>query len=79
MLDDLTCSSAASGTAVVYTHAAVVRAVVAGALRTGPEIYRHVEFTNCSITTVRVLDGVRRLVRANEVGYLDWRGRETYK
>ena len=44
----------------------------------GPEVHRHVEVANCSITTLRVLDGVRRLVRANEVGNLEWRGREGY-
>ncbi len=49
VLDELACSSAASGAVVVYTHDAVLRAV---------------------------LDGVRRLVRANEVGHLDRRGRE---
>jgi len=75
VLDEL-CSSAASGAAVVYTHDAVVRASVAWALRTGPDVYCHVEVLNCSITTVRVLDGVRRLVRANEVGHLERRGRE---
>ena len=47
-----------------------------GRFRTGPEVYRHVEVANCSITTVRVLDGVRRLVRANEVGHLERLGRE---
>jgi broad specificity phosphatase PhoE len=78
VLDELACSSAASGAAVVYTHDAVIRAAVAWALRTGPEVYRHVEVANCSITTVRVLDGVRRLVRANEVGHLERRGREGY-
>ncbi|MBC7978924.1 MAG: histidine phosphatase family protein [Myxococcales bacterium] len=41
VLDELACSSAASGAVVVYTH-----------------------------------DAVRRLVRANEVGHLDRRGRE---
>jgi broad specificity phosphatase PhoE len=77
VLDEL-CSSAASGAAVVYTHDAVVRAAVAWALGTGPDVYHHVEVANCSITTVRVLDGVRRLVRANEVGHLERRGREGY-
>jgi broad specificity phosphatase PhoE len=52
---------------VVYTHDAVIRAAVAWVLRTGPEVYRHVEVANCSITTVGVVDGVRRLVRANEL------------
>jgi probable phosphoglycerate mutase len=78
VLDELTCSSVASGAAVVFTHDAVVRAAVAWALGTGPEVYRHVEVANCSITTVRVLDGVRRLVRANEVGHLERRGRGGY-
>ena len=76
VLDELTCSSVASGAVVVFTHDAVVRAAVAWALGTGPEVYRHVEVANCSITTVRVLDGVRRLVRANQVGHLERRGRE---
>ncbi len=44
-------------------------------LWTGPEVYRHVEV---AITTLRVLDGVRRLAGANEVGTLEWRGREGY-
>jgi broad specificity phosphatase PhoE len=76
VLDELTCSSVASGAAVVFTHDAVVRAAVAWAFGTGPEVYRHVEVANCSITTVRVVDGVRRLVRANQVGHLERRGRE---
>lgn len=78
VLDELAGSSAASGAVVVYTHDAVVRAAIAWALRTGPEVYRHVEVANCSITTVRVLEGVRRLVRANDVGHLERRGREGY-
>jgi broad specificity phosphatase PhoE len=56
--------------AVVFTHDAVVRAAVAWALGTGPEIYRHVEVANCSITTVAVVAGVRRLVRTNQTAYL---------
>ena len=36
------------------------------------------QVANCSITTVRVFDGVRRLVRTNEVGHLERRGREGY-
>lgn len=55
---------------VVYTHDVIVRAAVSWALGVGPEIYRHVEVANCSITTVRVTDGVRRLVRANDVAHL---------
>ncbi len=49
-----------------------------GALRTGPEVHRPVEVANCSITTLRLLDGVRRLARANEVANLEWRGSEGY-
>jgi len=56
--------------AVVFTHDAVVRAAVAWALGTGPEIYRHVEVANCSITTVGMVAGVRRLVRTNENAHL---------
>src|SRR4051794_23787069 len=56
--------------AVVFTHDAVVRAAVAWALGTGPEIYRHVEVANGSITTVGVVAGVRRLVRTNENAHL---------
>ena len=56
---------------VVFTHDAVVRAAVAWALGTGPEIYRHVEVANCSITTVGVVAGVRRLVRTNENAHLE--------
>ena len=67
-LDELAAS--AGGAAVVFTHEAVVRAAVAWALQTGPEIYRHVEVDYCSITTVRVVDGVRRLVRSNVVAHL---------
>jgi broad specificity phosphatase PhoE len=40
---------------------------------TGPEACRHIEVANRSITTLRVVDGVRRLVRANEVGHLERR------
>jgi broad specificity phosphatase PhoE len=58
------------GAVVVFTHDAVVRAAVAWALGTGPEIYRHVQVDNCSITSVRVENGLRRLVRANDVAHL---------
>jgi broad specificity phosphatase PhoE len=57
--------------AVVFTHDAVVRAAVAWALGTGPEIYRHVEVANCSIITVGLVAGVRRLVRTNENAHLE--------
>jgi len=55
--------------AVVFTHDAV-----AWALGTGPEVYRHVEVANCSITTVGVVAGVRRLLRTNEKSHLDGLG-----
>ena len=51
-LDELFADLVAGRVAVVFTHDAVVRAAVAWALGTGPEIYRHVEVANCSITTV---------------------------
>jgi broad specificity phosphatase PhoE len=54
----------------VFTHDAVVRAAVAWALGTGPEIYRHVDVANCSITTVRVGDGLPHLLRTNDIGHL---------
>ena len=59
------------GVAVVFTHDAVVRAAVAWALGTGLDISRHVEVANCSITTVEMVAGVRRLVRTNEKAHLD--------
>jgi broad specificity phosphatase PhoE len=62
--------------AVVFTHDAVVRAAVAWGLGTGPEVYRHVEVANCSITTVGVVAGVRRLVRANQTAHLAGLGLE---
>jgi len=52
-LDELFADLVDGRVAVVFTHDAVVRAAVAWALGTGPEIYRHVEVANCSITTVR--------------------------
>ena len=52
-LDELFAGLVDGRVAVVFTHDAVVRAAVAWALGTGPEIYRHVEVANCSITTVR--------------------------
>ncbi len=57
--------------AVVSPHDAVVRAAIAWALGTGPEIDRHVEVANCSITTVGMVAGVRRLVRTNENAHLE--------
>jgi alpha-ribazole phosphatase/probable phosphoglycerate mutase len=57
--------------AIVFTHDAVVQAAVAWALGTGPEIYRHVEVANCSITTVGLVAGVRRLVRTNVHAHLE--------
>ena len=60
-LDELFADLVEGRVAVVFTHDAVVRAAVAWALRTGPEIYRHVEVANCSITTVGLVAGVRRL------------------
>src|SRR3954447_2840480 len=70
-LDELFAALLAGRVAVVFTHDAVVRAAVAWALGTGPEIYRHVEVANCSITTVGVVAGVRRLVRTNENAHLE--------
>src|SRR3954453_8812525 len=70
-LDDLFAELVDGRVAVVFTHDAVVRAAVAWALGTGPEIYRHVEVANCSITTVGGLAGVRRLVRMNEHAHLE--------
>jgi broad specificity phosphatase PhoE len=70
-LDELVAELVDGGVAVVFTHDAVVRAGVAWALGTGPEIYRHLEVANCSITTVGVVAGVRRLVRTNEQAHLE--------
>ena len=70
-LDELFADLVDGRVAVVFTHDAVVRAAVAWALGTGPEIYRHVEVANCSITTVGVVAGVRRLVRTNENAHLE--------
>src|SRR4051812_3131239 len=70
-LDELFAELVGGRVAVVFTHDAVVRAAVAWALATGPEIYRHVEVANCSITTVGVLAGVRRLVRTNQNAHLE--------
>jgi hypothetical protein len=46
-------------------------AAIAWALGTRPEIYRHVEVANCSITTVGMVAGLRRLVRTNENAHLE--------
>ena len=70
-LDELFAGLSDGRVAVVFTHDAVVRAAVAWALGTGPEIYRHVEVANCSITTVGMVAGVRRLVRMNENAHLE--------
>lgn len=70
-LDELFADLVDGRVAVVFTHDAVVRAAVAWALGTGPEIYRHVEVANCSITTVGLVAGVRRLVRTNENAHLE--------
>ena len=67
-LDDLIAELVEGAEAVVFTHDAVVRGAVAWALRTGPEIYRQV--ANCSITTVGVSVGVRKLVRTNDTAHL---------
>ncbi len=69
-LDEMAAESAVPGVAVVFTHDAVVRAAIAWVLGTGPEIYRHVDIANCSITTVRLSDGIARLVRSNGVDHL---------
>jgi broad specificity phosphatase PhoE len=69
-LDELFAGLVDGRAAVVFTHDAVVRAAVAWALGTGPEIYRHVEVENCSITTVGVVAGVRQLVRTNNNAHL---------
>jgi broad specificity phosphatase PhoE len=60
--------------AVVFTLDAVVRAAGAWVLGTGPEVYRHVEVANCSLTTVGVVAGVGRLVRTNENAHLEGLG-----
>jgi probable phosphoglycerate mutase len=69
-LDELFAGLLEARLAVVFTHDAVVRAAVAW-LGTGPEIYRHVEVADCSITTVGMVAGVRRLVRTNEYAHLE--------
>src|SRR4051812_27453044 len=56
-LDELFAALLAGRVVVVFTHNAVVRAAVAWALGTGPEIYRHAEVANCSITTVGMVAG----------------------
>ena len=68
-LDELA-ADRAGGAVVVFTHDAVVRAAVAWALGTGPEVYRHVVVANCSITTVACRGGVSRLLGVNAVGHL---------
>lgn len=69
-LEELTSESVFGDAAVVFTHDAVVRAAVAWALGTGPETYRHVDVANCSITTVRIGDGIPHLLRTNNTGHL---------
>jgi len=70
-LDELVAGLVDGRVAVVFTHDVVVRAAVAWALGTGPEIYRHVEVANCSITTLEVVAGVRRLSRMNGNTHLE--------
>jgi broad specificity phosphatase PhoE len=70
-LEELFAGLADGRVAVVFTHDAVVRAAVAWALGTGPEIYRHVDVGNCSITTVELVAGVRRILRMNENAHLE--------
>src|SRR4051794_37050557 len=70
-LDELFAGLVKGRVAVGFTHDAVVRAAVAWALGSGPEIYRHVEVANCSITTVGLVAGVRRLVRTNANAHLE--------
>jgi broad specificity phosphatase PhoE len=70
-LDELFADLVDGRVAVVFTHDAVVRAAIAWALGAGPEIYRHVEVANCSITTVGLVAGVRRLVRTNNTAHLE--------
>ncbi len=69
-LEELAPESVVAGAAVVFTHDAVVRATVAWALGTGPEIYRHVDVANCSITTVRIGNGIPHLSGTNDIGHL---------
>jgi broad specificity phosphatase PhoE len=70
-LDELFADLVDGPVAVVFTHDGVVRAAVAWALGTGPEIDRHVEVANCSITTAGVVAGVGRLARTNENTHLE--------
>ena len=67
--DDLTRSSDAA-TLVVFTHDAVVRAAVAWALRVGPATYRHIDVTNCSITTIHAYPSGPKLVGLNDTSHL---------
>jgi len=73
-LDELFADLVDGRVAVVFTHDAVVRAAVAWALGTGPEIYRRVKVANCSLTAVEVVAGVGRLVRTNENAHLEGLG-----
>ncbi|HYI60503.1 MAG TPA: histidine phosphatase family protein [Acidimicrobiales bacterium] len=71
LLDELSADAASAHRPVVaFTHDAVVRAAVAWAVGAGPTSYRSIEVANCSLTTLAVGEGRRRLVRANDTCHL---------
>ena len=57
--------------AVIVTHDAIVRILVAHVLGVPNSIYRRLEIQNASLTWIRITDGRRQLVALNDTSHLD--------
>lgn len=54
----------------IVTHDIIVRVMVAHVLEVSNSIYRRIEISNASLTTVRVIDGKRQLITLNDTSHL---------
>ena len=57
--------------AVIVTHDAVIRVLIAHVLGASNSIYRRFEINNASLSVIRVIDGNARLIRLNDTSHLE--------
>jgi broad specificity phosphatase PhoE len=57
--------------AVIVTHDAIIRTVVAHVLRVSNSIYRRLEINNASLSVIRVVNGNLQLITLNDTAHLE--------
>ena len=66
------------GEICIVGHGGSLRAIVAYALGADLSIFRHLRLDNCSISTVKIVDGHASLVHLNDICHLDTTPRATW-